>query len=438
MRHWFPLAFAGSIALAIGGCATYRPSPLPTSPALVASPSWTGIDRLNLSDIVAMALRDNPDLKAVRTQRAVAEAGRRQAGVSPDPVVGGAVLPLVAGMGTTFAWNAALSEDIRGLVTLSARRGAAKAVELQVDAQVLWQEWQTAAQARLLFVQIVEGARVLAIQRQGLALFAERTRRLQTALARGDMSLASAAPDLAALQTARTQVDTSQRQQLSRRHQLNALLGREPDASLPLAENVEVADLDLTRIDQQAAEISQRRPDLIALRLGYRAQENRTRLAVLMQFPVFNLGLAGGSDNSNVRNVGPQISTSVPIFDGNRGDVAVQRATRAQLGAEYQARLNTAYGQLRAAVSELKADEEALAAVTADLPGARRAKDNAQRALDAGAIDELAYADLAGASIAKAAEATTLEQAVLEQRLTIGAVTGEGLPAIHDLPDTAE
>jgi len=438
MCHSLPLAIAGSFALALASCATYQPAPLPATPTLARSSEPAPADRWTASDVVAMVLRDNPDLKAVRTQLAVAQAARIQAGLLPDPTISGAYLPLMAGVGTTAAWNAALSEDLRGLVTLSARREGAKAAELQVDAQVLWQEWQTAAQAKLLFVQIVEGDRALAVQRESSALFAERDRRLQAALARGDASLAAVAPDLAALQAARAQVDTSERQQLSRRHQLNALLGREPDASLPLAENAMVAEPDLTRVDQRGADISKRRPDLIALRLGYRAQEARVRLAVLMQFPVFDLGLAGASDNSNVRNLGPQISTSLPIFDGNRGDVAVQRATRAQLRAEYQARLDAAYGQLRAAVSELKASEAALAVVGADLPGARRAKDQAERALEAGAIDELAYADLAGAFFAKASEAATLEESVLEQRLAIGAITGDGLPAVQDLPDTAE
>jgi outer membrane protein TolC len=437
MRQPFPPALAGSLALAVASCASYRPAPLPAAPALTASAAAAPADLWTASDVVTMALRDSPDLRAARAQRAVAEAGRRQAGLPPDPSIGGAVLPLVAGLGSTLAWNAALGEDVRGLVTLSARRDGARAVELQVDAEILWQEWRTAAEARLLFVQIVEGDRMLALQRQSAALFADRNRRLQAALARGDASLATTAPELAALQTVRAQVDVSRRTQLARRHQLNALLGREPNGPLPLAGSAAVAEPDLARIDQLASEISLRRPDLVALRLGYRAQEARTRLAVLMQFPLFNLGVAGGSDNSNVRNLGPQISASLPVFDGNRGDVAVQRATRIQLRAEYQARLDGAYGQLRAAVSELKADEAALAAVTADLPGARRVEAQGRRALDAGAIDELAYADLAGGAVAKASEAASLEEAVFEQRLVIDAISGEGLPAIENLPDFA-
>lgn len=435
MKLRLVLGVSASLGLLLGGCATYRPLPLATEPALSPAVSVPAGVRWTMDDVVAMALRDSPDLKATRTQRAVAKAGRIQAGALPDPTIGGAILPLLAGVGTTFAWNAALSEDLRGIVTLRARREGAKATALQVDAQVLWQEWQTAAQAQLLFVQIVEGDRVLAIQREGSRLFAERSARLQAALARGDVSLTTAAPDLAALQTARAQADAAERLQLGRRHQLNALLGREPDAPLPLAGAVDAPEPDLASADSQASQISRRRPDLIALRLGYGAQEAKVRLAVLMQFPVFNLGVTGGSDNSNVRNGGPQFSTTLPIFDGNRGDIAVQRATRVQMRAEYQARLDAAYGQLRAAISELKASQTALAAVRGDLPAAARAREQAQRALDTGTIDELAFVDLASAYYAKAAEAATLEESVLEQKLAIDAITGQGLPSIQDLPD---
>jgi outer membrane protein TolC len=424
------------VALALSGCATYRPLPLPTAPRLnpgsgMAGPPWA------VEDVVARALRDDPDLTATRRQHATSEARRQQAGLLPDPSLGGAVLPLVAGPGATLAWNASVSEDLRALVTLRARREEAKAAALQVDAQILWQEWQVAAQARLLAVQIIEGERALGFQREALGLYSERATRLRNALQAGNVALGAVAPDVAAAQTAQAQVGATERLQLGRRHQLNALLGREPDAPLSLASRTDVPPLDGEAIDRAAADLSSRRPDLIALRLGYRAQEARTRLAILMQFPSFALGATGGSDNSNVRNVGPQIATTLPIFDGNRGDIAVQRATREQLRAEYQARLDAAYGQLRAAVSELKVAETALAIIQADLPSARAVMDQARRSLDAGNLDEMAYVDFAAAYYAKAGEAAALEEAILEQRLAIAAITGAGLPRIEALPDIA-
>ena len=422
-------------ALGLFGCASYRAEPLPAlaegrRPQAPAPP-------MTVTAVVAAALADNPDLRAARAQRGVAEAQRRQAGLLPDPTLSGAILPLLAGVGSTMAWNASLSEDLRAVVTLKARRAGAKAAFEQVDAQLLWQEWQLAAQAELLAVQTIEGERALAVLRQTQALFAARSERLQRALAQGNVTLQATAPDLAALQSAHAQIDAAERQQLARRHQLNALLGREADAPLSLAGAADLPLLDLKQIDRLAAEMARRRPDLIALRLGYQAQEARTRAAVLTQFPLLNLGLTGGSDNSNVRNGGPQFTLALPIFDGNRGDVAVQTATRAQLAAEYQARLQAAYGQIRAAVSELNTAKRQLMELRADLSGAQRTADQAVRVFDSGALDELAYVDLLSARFAKQGEIIALEQTVLEQQAALIALVGAGLPSIDHLPDVA-
>ena len=434
-----PLRTYAALAMALlaAGCASYRPLPLPTAPTPTVATAPFPAGPLTSEQITALVLRDNPDLIAARRQKGVARAQLLQAGLLPDPNFTGAILPLVAGPGSTLAWNAVVQEDVRALITLKARKQGARDATLQVDAQLLWQEWQAVGQARLLFAQIVSGERAMKVLVETRQVFADRTARLDRALAQGNTTLAVAAPDVAALQAARAQVDALERQQLARRHQLNALLNREADAPLLLADAPPAPPADLTAIDASAAEIARRRPDLIALRLGYRAQEDRTRLAILMQFPALNLGAGGGSDNSNVRNVGPQFSTTVPIFDRNRGDIALQRATREQLRAEYQARLDAAYAQARAAVAELQQAERQLAVVRADLPGTRRAADRAAAAFQAGALDELGYVDLISANLTKEEEILTLEQTVLEQQVALSTLTGAGLPSIDTLPDTA-
>jgi outer membrane protein TolC len=423
-----------AVVLTCGACASYRPAPLPQREALSAAAQaqpWT------VREVVARTLSDNPDLVAARAQKGIAAAQLLQAGLIPDPSFSGAILPLTAGPGAALAWNASLSADVRSLITLRARRAGAKAAAEQVDAEILWQEWQVASDARLLALQITGGERLLAVQRRGLELFQARDQRLRQAMAQGDVALQTAAPDIAALQAARAQVDDLERQQLARRHSLNALLGREPDAPLTLTDADEPPAPDLPSIDRLAEQTSRRRPDLVALRLGYRAQEARTREAVLLQFPALMLGVSASSDNSNVRNVGPQISGTIPLFDRNRGDIAIQRATRESLRAEYQARLDTAYGQLRAAVSELQAAQAQLARVRGDLPQATRAGERAERAHVARTIDELTYVDLANARLTKEEEIITLQQTVIEQAAIIDALTGAGLPPVDNLPDLA-
>ncbi len=430
---------AVALALLASACASYHPLPLPTVPTQIQAQAQTPVPAgpLSADQIAVLVLRDNPDLMAARRQKGVAQAQLLQAGLLPDPSFSGALLPLLAGPGDTLQWSAVVQEDLRALITLKARKQGAQAAARQVDAQLLWQEWQAVGQARLLCAQITAGDRALKVLVDTRDLLAERARRLQGALEQGNATLAVSAPDLAALQAARGQVDALERQQLQRRHQLNAMLDREPDAPLELAETSAAPEPDLAAIDVQAAGIAKRRPDLIALRLGYQAQETRTRQAILMQFPALSLGPGGGSDNSNVRNLGPEFTATVPIFDRNRGDIALQRATREQLRAEYQARLDQAYAQARAAVTELRQAQRQLAVLRTDLPGVRRAADQAASALHAGALDELGYVDLVSARLSKEAEIITLEQTVQEQEVALAVLTGAGLPSIDTLSDTA-
>ena len=179
-----------------------------------------------------------------------------------------------------------------------------------------------------------------------------------------------------------------------------------------------------------------RRPDLTALQLGYRAADARVRAAILGQFPNLTFGVTGGSDNSNVRNVGPQITLELPIFDRNQGNIAIERATREQLHAEYAARLAAANGQVRAALSEIALLQRQLASVRAELPALERAAAQAQSAFDTAAIDDRAYVDLVSARYAKEQELVLLEQSLLDQQVALATLTGAGLPQVALPPET--
>ena len=204
-------------------------------------------------------------------------------------------------------------------------------------------------------------------------LLAERERRSRSALAAGNSTLSTVAPDVAALQAAQTQVNDLQRQQLARRHQLNALLDLAPDVALPLASVPDLPPFDPDAVERALPTLAVRRPDLVALQLGYRAQDAKLRAAILAQFPNLTFGITGGSDNSNVRNIGPQIGLELPIFDRNQGNVAIEQATRQQLHDEYAARLAAADGQVRAMLTEIALLRQQLAMSRRDLAGTARA-----------------------------------------------------------------
>ena len=142
--------------------------------------------------------------------------------------------------------------------------------------------------------------------------------------------------------------DDLERLQLSRRHQLNALLGLAPDAPLPLAGASEIPHIDAQRVRRDLADLANRRPDLIALQYGYRSEDAKLRQAILSQFPNLTIGLAGGRDSSSIYSFGPQASFELPVFNRNEGAIALEQATREALNREFNARLTAAAGEIGA------------------------------------------------------------------------------------------
>ncbi|HEX3995900.1 MAG TPA: hypothetical protein VHX39_32425, partial [Acetobacteraceae bacterium] len=159
------LLIPSALGLALAGCGAPADLPLPAQPNLaddLGSLHHDGINvaaPLTVTQVALLAVQNDPDLRAVRAQHGLAQAQVLQVGLLPNPQFTGAFLPLVAGVGSTPAYNAGISEDIRALITLSSSRKAARASAGQVDAQILWQEWQVIGQARLLAVDIIEAER---------------------------------------------------------------------------------------------------------------------------------------------------------------------------------------------------------------------------------------------------------------------------------------
>lgn len=331
----------------------------------------------------------------------------------------------------TNAFNLGISYDIRSLITRGTRRREAASSARSVDANLLWQEWQTMAQARLLTVDIIDGDRLLSVLRRNQALLQGRADTSRTALARGDVTLATAAPDITALQAARSAALDQERIQLGRRHQLNALLGLSPDAVLAFTPMPDIPAIDPDAIWRALPTLADRRPDLAALRFGYAAQNAKLRSAILSQFPNLSFGVTGGSDNSNVRNIGPQITMELPIFDRNQGNIAIEQATRAQLYAEYAARLAAAEGQVGALLSEMALLHRQLGDLRHSLPPLTNDAALARSAQAAGDLDERTALDLILAPVLREQEIVTLEQSLAEQQVAIATLVGAELPHLH-------
>jgi outer membrane protein TolC len=421
--------------LFLSGCAHYAALPLATTPPL--APTISALDRtdapnhpLSVAEVVDLALANNPDLKAARLKRAIAKGQTGQASTLPNPTLTGAFLPLLSGVGTIPAWNVGFGEDLKTLLTYRTRRRAARDSEQQVAADVVWQEWQVAGQARQIASDLIVGRNSRASYLAAYQLLTVRNARLEQALAAHNVTLVTVAPDRVALQAARSALNALDQKQLALTHQLDALLGLAPDVVVPLTTHVELPPFDPTAIRAGLATLPDRRPDLIALRMGYAAADERVRQAIQSQFPDLVLGGSVNSDDSGVINGGPNATLSLPVFDRNQGNVAITQATRAQLHADYAARLASTVGTVGAMLREMEQLTAQLAEARRDLPAARLAAERAQAAFGASNLDERGYVELLSNRFAKEQDIMTLELALLDRQIALQTLVGDGLPTV--------
>ncbi len=346
------------VALGLFGCAHYRPSPLPTAPDLQKTPQLTvsarqfwlpglaphafssrGLDETN---VMTLAVFNNPALKAARLQAGVSSAQLLQAGLLPDPEISANF----ATSALDYGGAVGLSQQIQALITRGAAKAAARAAEQQVNLNILWQEWQVAERARELFIQARANSQLQRILTSAQALLARRYHRDQASMQHGDETAGTVAADLNALSNADTSLRQVQTQININRHALNALLGMDPSVHLHLVGPVALTPLAQSQFEAALATLPRHRADLLALRAGYRSQEETLRRAILAQFPALSAGVEFERDPvEGVNAIGPAVTLGLPIFNRNRGQIAIQRATRAVLRQTYQARLDAAHSQ---------------------------------------------------------------------------------------------
>lgn len=443
MKKYLSLFLAAGLA----GCAAYHPSPLSTQsyasrdlahivvntadmplPELAAHLFDPG-DGLDMTEVAMLAVANNPQLRVARDTLGISRAQAFAAGLLPDPQLGIARdSPRNADSGSTIGYNLGLSYDVNGLLTRSAGKRAAQATVHQTDLNLLWQEWQVVSQARLLFVRSMAEQKLLGIFQQEHALLAARYAAIEHAVESGEMTLDAANVDLAALQNMETAINDLSRQINTNRHALNELLGLAPDTKLLLVGDADIPPLDEVKIQENIAHLAQRRPDLRALEFGYASQEQRLRMSILAQFPVLNIGLTRAKDTFGVYTQGVGMTLSLPIFNGNRGNIAIEQATRQKLHDEYQLRIYTATNEIAGILLDQQLLEQQLHNVEQGEAVLGIAASNAQNAFAVGNIDSLIYTNLRNSNLAKQAEAILIKQTLLEQRIALLTLLGGELP----------
>jgi len=443
------IALAAILCAGMGGCSTYHSLPLSRSPHLASSLADLDVDLpatvatttpakidvgkpLGIDAVGLLAMLNDPELKSERGEMGVAQAGLLQASLLPNPSAGLGYAALLGGPGTTASYTATLSADIASIVTYHARLQSAQARVEQVNADLLWQEWQVAQKARLLALDIQSADRSVALSERELALVSHEVATVRAATAAGNLDLTALAPLLAAQAAAEQSLAALTLERLKNWQALDALLGLASDVRFA------IAPPDLGAMpsdpDKLIASLPERRPDLVALQLGYRASQENVRAAILGQFPAFVLGGTWNQDTSNVRSAGPNVTFDVPIFNRNQGQIAEARATRLLLHEQYQARLNSAVEDIRGLVAQLKKLSADLDQANQGAASAASLAETARAAYAQGNIDQRAWSDYETTALQRRLEVIALERSLGEARVMLTVELGLGLPQTRITP----
>ena len=437
----------------LAGCATYRPLALPTDDALLrdvarlsvdadrmpdaalASHRFDPTDGLDITEVAMLAVANNPELRLARADAGVTRAQAFSAGLLPDPQL---ALSREAVMGSpagaTVAFTAGLTVDIAALLARSSTRAAADADSRKSRLDLLWQEWQTVAKARLLFVKLGAIDRSQTVLRQQRALLRQRLDAVARVVERGLVTSDAATPQLAAYEDANRQWNDQERQRNQARHDLNALLGVAPDIALTLVGPADIPTMDADQVRAAIAESPRRRPDLLALQAGFEAQDDRYRGALRAQFPAITVGPTRARDTSNVNTAGLSLGITLPLFNRNRGNIAIESATRDKLRIDYQQRLDATAVESHRLLEEQSILARQLAGIDASLPALALAAERAGKAYAAGNIDTLTLTNVEGALLARRLERIAAQQALQEQAIALQALLGTHL----NLPKAAD
>jgi outer membrane protein TolC len=201
------------------------------------------------------------------------------------------------------------------------------------------------------------------------------------------------------------------------------LLGLDAGADVPLQEAGGAFPATATP-EQAVATLARRRPDLLALEAGYAAQDQRYRGAILAQFPALNVGLTRARDTSNIYSSAVGVTLSLPFLNRNRGNIAIEKATRRKLFDEYRQRVQASRSEIAALLAQRALDADQLARVRTAVSQLTGALERTDLAFRTGTVDALAYANARAALLAKQVEQLSLEQQIAEQKVALQTLLG--------------
>ena len=418
-----PLALA--LVAAAAGCVRYVPRPIAperTAAALearrlsdpgllaflraqdsVAAPptSWT------LPSLTAAALYFNPDLAVARADFATARAAVGAAGAWPNPALDVDVAAITSGS----TRSPSVLSAMLGIPFLTAGRRGIKVAAAQARARarllgIASAAWTVRSAVRDAALAWWSAGRAAALARRATDGESALVTMLQRRLAAGESSALDVGREEIALDRARASLRRDRTRRAAARVRLAAAVG------------VPVEALDSVRLDLDAfagalpappSDVDARasavlaRSDIRAALAAYAAAEAALRLEVARQFP--NLTLSPGVHwEPELRGLTITPSVVLPLFNRNRGPIAVATAERDAAAARFVRLQAGALASVDQALAEYGASLGALASADSAAVAQRALAARTEAMFRAGEVDRVALVSVQVAAVATGQE----------------------------------
>ncbi|NNM59233.1 MAG: TolC family protein [Legionellales bacterium] len=382
-------------------------------------------------DIALLAVINNPALNLIRDDAKVSSAQAFAAGLLPDPKIEGAQdFPYGSPPpGSTTGYLIGPTYDyMSSLLSYSANKAASSATQKQVNLTVLWQEWQTISQSQILYTRTVSFGEQLDLLRKQKKLLERNYKQIHFSFEKGNSTLDEVDSQLAALNGLNQQMNVIVQQYNQNQHDLNLFLNLPPETVLLLSNDLSFPHPDKQYIEDHLQTWLSKRADMLALQAGYESQDEQFRAAILGQFPAVLLGLNLQRGTDALKSYGYTFSLGLPVFNGNKGNVAIARTTRQKLYDDYQQRLNTAYSDIILLLKQqalLESAEHSLKQRASSAAALALASDQAYKQ---GNIDLKTYTNANMNALSARLELIALQQTLLEQGIALQTQIGSSVP----------
>lgn len=447
-RHFLRGVATATLALVAlaGGCASLDPTPdIHRASTIVEERSgiaanwlepwevtltgWDGHTPLSSESAVAMALRNNRDIRAQVEQIAASRADLVQAGLLPNPILGLTLrFPFDPVSGGTFVG----AQLVQSFTALWLRDGKVKAADARLNQTVLDvsdKSLRLVADVRATHARIVYAQRAVSLSDENLATIRRSIESLDARVRGGEgtpLDVNRAAQQLAKAEADRVVVIRDLAKERRRMLELIGFAGESAEWAAAASDGTgddaipdESAVMTLAesqRLDVAAARaiVQAQRADLLV--------EERSRLKD------FGLGTDFERSETGEKSVGPVVEVGIPIFNANQAQIARAGSIARAASAAYEATAHRAVREARVAWIELDSAARLVEQYrTTVLALAERNLTLAENALKAGQADVTVLLESQRELIDARARLNELERQATIARIELEYAVGGGL-----------